>query len=159
MLSDFGAVSLMRFDSFTRAIYVSYSASFDRTAAAALGALLVLLTVGVLYLYARARRRSAYHRIGPGAARTPRIVHLGRWRWPALIGCSAIVLLALALPVGVLVYWAAKGLSSGIEISTLAENAGNSLLAGPARGRPRRHLRADRRPARGPRRRAVRCAR
>ena len=41
VLSDFGAVSLMRFDSFTRAIYVSYSASFDRTAAAALGAFLV----------------------------------------------------------------------------------------------------------------------
>ena len=130
VLSDFGAVSLMRFDSFTRAIYVSYSASFDRTAAAALGALLVLLTVGVLYLYGRARRRSAYHRIGPGSVRTPRIVHLGRWRWPALAGCTAIVLLALALPVGVLVYWAAKGLSSGIEFSTLAQNAGNSLLAG-----------------------------
>ncbi|MBA3378385.1 MAG: iron ABC transporter permease, partial [Chloroflexia bacterium] len=33
-VSDFGVVSLMRFDVFTRAIYVQYQSSFDRTAAA-----------------------------------------------------------------------------------------------------------------------------
>ena len=37
VISDFGAVSIMRFDSFTREIYISYKSSFDRTATAALG--------------------------------------------------------------------------------------------------------------------------
>ena len=37
VVSDFGAVSLLRFDSFTREIYVAYRSSFDRTAAAASG--------------------------------------------------------------------------------------------------------------------------
>ena len=31
-MSDFGAVSIMRFDSFTREIYISYQSSFDRSA-------------------------------------------------------------------------------------------------------------------------------
>ncbi|MEO7296500.1 MAG: ABC transporter permease subunit, partial [Candidatus Limnocylindria bacterium] len=35
-LADFGAVSLLQFDSFTRAIYVQYRASFDPTLAAVL---------------------------------------------------------------------------------------------------------------------------
>jgi iron(III) transport system permease protein len=131
VLSDFGAVSLLRFDSFTREIYVSYSASFDRTAAAALGALLVVLTVGVLLLYGRARRRLV-HRVGPGAGRRPRALALGRWRWPALAFCAAITLVALVLPVTVLVYWASKSISTGIDASTLFSHAGNSLLAAGA---------------------------
>ena len=131
VLSDFGAVSLLRFDSFTREIYVSYNASFDRTAAAALGALLVALTVGVLVLYGRARRRLV-HRVGPGAARRPRALALGRWRWPALAFCAAITLVALVLPVTVLVYWASKSISTGIEASALLSHAGNSLLAAGA---------------------------
>jgi len=130
VLSDFGAVSLLRFDSFTREIYISYTASFDRTGAAALGGLLVVLTVAILYLYGRARRRLDYHRIGPGPARPPRAVALGRWRWPAIAFCAVVVLLALVLPVAVLVYWATKGISSGLEASELLADAGHSLLAG-----------------------------
>ena len=130
VLSDFGAVSLLRFDSFTREIYISYTASFDRTAAAALGALLVVLTVAILWAYGRMRRRLEYHRVGPGAARPLRAVPLGRWRWPALGFCAAVTLVALVIPVGVLVYWATKSLSSGIDASTLATTAGHSLLAG-----------------------------
>ena len=40
-LSDFGAVSLLRFDSFTRVIYVHYQGSFDRHLAAGLALVLV----------------------------------------------------------------------------------------------------------------------
>jgi len=127
VLSDFGAVAIMRFDSFTREIYVSYA--FDRSAAAALGAVLVMLMVVLLYTQSRIRGRGAYHRSGPGAARRPRTVPLGRWRWPALGLCGLITLIALVLPVGVLIYWASKGLGN-VEASSIAANAGNSLLAG-----------------------------
>ena len=40
VLSEFGAVSILRFDTFTRAIYNAYRGSFDRTAAASLACLL-----------------------------------------------------------------------------------------------------------------------
>jgi iron(III) transport system permease protein len=130
VLSDFGAVSLLRFDSFTREIYISYTASFDRTGAAALGGLLVLLTVAILFLYGRTRRRLGYHRVGPGPVRPARAVPLGRWRWPAIGFCAVVVLLALALPVAVLTYWGTKGVADGLEVSELLADAGHSLLAG-----------------------------
>ncbi|MGH2953956.1 MAG: ABC transporter permease [Solirubrobacterales bacterium] len=130
-MSDFGAVSIMRFNSFTREIYISYNASFDRTSAAALGAVLVLLMLGLFLVYARFRDRGAYHRTGPGAARRAAPVPLGRWRWPALGFCALVVAIALALPVGVLAYWAAKGIGDS-TLSSLAGNAGNSLLAASA---------------------------
>ena len=55
-LSEFGAVSILRFDTFTRAIYNAYRGSFDRTAAAALAVVLVLLTLIVLYFEKRYRK-------------------------------------------------------------------------------------------------------
>ena len=82
-LSDFGVVSLMRYDALTRAIYLQYRSLFDRTPAAVLALVLVALTALVLLLESRWRRRRA-SRTGPGVARQPRPHRLGRWRWPAL---------------------------------------------------------------------------
>jgi iron(III) transport system permease protein len=127
-LSDFGAVSLMRYDSLTRAIFVQYRALFDRTPAAVLALVLVALTAIVLVLEQRARGRGRYHRSAPGAARHPRPVALGRWRWPALAFCTTVVGFALLLPVSVLAYWAARASSSEPFVDALRA-AGNSVVA------------------------------
>ena len=67
-LSDFGVVSLMRYDALTRAIYLQYRSLFDRTPAAVLALVLVALTALVLWLESRWRRRvsrsGAGHRRG-----------------------------------------------------------------------------------------------
>ena len=47
------------------------------------------------------------------AARHARRVALGRWRWPALAFCGAVVGLFLAVPVAVLVYWSARAVELG----------------------------------------------
>jgi iron(III) transport system permease protein len=129
VMSDFGAVSIMRFDSFTTEIYVSYKSAFDRSATAGLGAVLVVLMLVLLWVSSRIRSSRALHRLGPGPARPPRPYPLGRWRWPALAFCSAIVLVALVLPVGVLVYWSTEGIASGsTSLGVVAALAGNSLM-------------------------------
>ncbi|MCU0258476.1 MAG: ABC transporter permease subunit, partial [Solirubrobacteraceae bacterium] len=127
-LSDFGAVSILRFDSFTRVIYQSYRASFDRTGAAALAALLVVVMAGLLLAEARVRRGRSYHRSAPGAARGARIVALGRWRWPALGFCTAVALVAFVLPVAMLVYWSVQSVAGETEWPTVLTAARNSLL-------------------------------
>jgi iron(III) transport system permease protein len=53
VLSDFGAVSLLRYETFTRAIYTSYRAGFDRTTAAALALVLVIATIALLVFHNR----------------------------------------------------------------------------------------------------------
>jgi iron(III) transport system permease protein len=130
VLSDFGAVSILQFDSFTRVIYTTYRSSFEREGAAALACLLVAVTLLVLWLEGRTRRRTrAYHRIAPGAQRRPAVVPLGRWRLPALALVGGVVLLALVLPVGVLGYWATKSVAAEVDWGLVASAAGGSLLA------------------------------
>jgi len=129
VLSDFGAVSIMRFDSFTTSIYTLYKASFDRIGAASLAALLVALMLVLLWLEARTRRREALYRSAPGSARTMRRVNLGRWRWPALGFCGAVATLALLIPVAVLVYWSLQSFAGSVDWPAVAAATGNSLLA------------------------------
>ena len=128
-ISDFGAVSILRFRSFTSEIYIAYQSSFDRVAAASLGAVLVVAMLALLFASSKVRGAKAVHRLGPGTLRPAPPYRLGRWRWPALAFCSLIVLVAFALPVGVLVYWASKGISTGsTSLNTIAALGGNSLL-------------------------------
>ena len=129
VLSDFGAVSIMRFDSFTTSIYTSYQASFDRTAAAALSALLVAIMFVILWLENRSRSTEALYRSVPGSQRQPRTIRLGRWRAPAIGFCSLIVFLALAVPIAVLTYWSAQSVAGDVDMGEIASAAGNSLLA------------------------------
>lgn len=131
--SDFGAVSIMRFDSLSREIYVTYQTSFDRSSAASLGLVLVLITLALLILQGKVRGAFTYHRAGPGTARVPAPIALGRWRLPATLFCAAITAIALVMPLGVLVYWAADGLGGdGLAAGDLIANGSNSLLAATA---------------------------
>ncbi len=129
VLSDFGAVSIMRFDSFTTSIYTAYQASFDRTAAAALSALLVGLMFVILWLEARSRTTETLYRSVPGSQREARVVGLGRWRAPALAFCGLIATLALLVPIAVLVYWSVQSVAGDVDLAEIAAASGNSLLA------------------------------
>lgn len=128
-LSDFGAVSLMRFNSFTRAIYVQYQAAFDRTPAAVLAVLLVVFTVVLLTVEARTRRGVRYHSTSGGAARRQPVVALGRWRTPAVLLCSTVVALGLVVPMGVMGYWLVRGLEAGEPLRLVGGAAWNSTQA------------------------------
>ena len=90
---------------------------------------LVVVMLVLFAIYARVRGARALHRTSPGTQRPPAPARLGRWRWPALAFCSSVVAVTLVLPVGVLVYWATRDLSTGFDAAATAANAANSLLA------------------------------
>lgn len=127
-LSDFGAVSILRFDSFTRVIYQEYRASFDRTGAAALALLLVVAMIGLLAVEARMRRGRTYFRSAPGTARALPVVPLGRWRLPALGFCAGVSAVAFLLPVAMLLYWSGQSVAGSVEWDAVLRAARNSLL-------------------------------
>jgi len=128
-LRDFGAVSIMRYNTFTRVIYVQYQSSFDRASAAVLSLVLVAMTLGILTLEMWTRGRARYHRSAVGTARPLPITRLGRWRWPALLFCGTVVGLALILPSGVLFYWLVRGWQAGEQLAPLGLTTRNSVLA------------------------------
>ncbi len=127
-LSDFGAVSLLQFDSLSRAIYLQYGASFDRSLAAVLALVLVVITFVLTWGEMRFR-----HRAGAYASlvrRPPTIVALGRWRWPAVAFLTIVIGLALVLPVGTIAWWLVRGLAQGEPLRLVAEVAVDSFLVG-----------------------------
>lgn len=128
-LSDFGAVSLLRFDTFTRAIYVQYQGSFDRTLAAGLALVLVAITLLILLAEGRTRGRGRYYVASTAAAR-PLVRHrLGGWRWPSLAFCALISLIAIGIPVGILLHWVLRGLTLGEPLRLSWSAAGNAVYA------------------------------
>ncbi|MFG2879414.1 ABC transporter permease [Streptomyces sp. NPDC048337] len=127
VFSDFGAVSLMRYDTFTRGIYTSYRASFDRTPAAALSVVLVVMTIALVAVESRTRGRAGHSRTGTGTARPSVAAPLGRWQAPALAWCAAVTAVAVLMPLATLAYWLAVGNSATWDPATLLDTAGTTL--------------------------------
>jgi iron(III) transport system permease protein len=127
VLSDFGAVSIVRVDVFTRAIFTAMNLGFDPTGALVLATLLVALSAGLLIGEMMTRRRGArYARIG-GSGRPPTRIALGRWRWPAVGLMALVAALALGVPAVALLRWAVEGVSRPGSLAEVAVAAGNSL--------------------------------
>ncbi|MGH2582751.1 MAG: ABC transporter permease [Anaerolineales bacterium] len=128
VLRDFGAVSVMRYTTFTRAIYVQYQSVFDRTSAAALSLIVVAVSLLLVAAESRTRGRARYYG-GSRGQKPPMVFTLGRWRWPALLFCAGVVLFGLILPAGVLLYWLERGLAAGELLAGIWQPTLNSVLA------------------------------
>jgi iron(III) transport system permease protein len=127
VLSDFGAVSIMRFDSFTTAIYLQYQGAFNRSHAAVLSIVLVLLA-GLLLLADRGGP-GRFHRLGAGASKLPRVVPLRRWRGVALAACAAVAVAGVLMPVTVIAYWLVIGFREAEPAARAVAPAARSLYA------------------------------
>lgn len=126
VLSDFGAVSLMRYDAFTTGIYTAYRATFDRTPAAVLGFALVVVAALLVWGESRARGRVA-ERVGRGTDRQAATVPLGYGRFVALAFVAAIIGVALGVPAYSLVNWMLVGSSAGVDLPALGAAAFNTV--------------------------------
>lgn len=127
-LSDFGAVSIVQYDVFTRVIHTSYTATFDRTPAAVLSTLLVVITIVIAVGERWTRGPVEQTRVGSGVARRGELHRLGLLGPVASGGVVAVLLVALAFPVASLLYWFATGLSAGIDTGRLLTSTGTTLF-------------------------------
>ncbi len=123
VISDFGAVSITRFNTFTLAIYNAYRMLFDRSVAAALSLVLIGLAVVLIGLEVRLLRRLPPHRVRPSRPAVPQ--PLGGWKWPAVVGLGGLASINLALPLGVLVFW---GGLRAVELGRPMESVWNAAI-------------------------------
>ncbi len=133
VIGDFGAVTLMRFETFSFAIYTQYASAFDRSYAAWLALILVLIALVLVSAELRLLGSRRYSRIAAGAARAPGREALGRLA-PAAYSFVALVLLAgVGLPVTALAAWIALVPPGMSELrAVVATFATTARLAVPA---------------------------
>jgi len=118
VLSDFGAVSLLRYETFTRAIYAQFRGRLDVTPALFLSGVLVIVALVLVWAEQRSRGRANLSAAHP--TRPPSPVHLrGIPRLTAYGFLSTIVIGALILPLVTLVWWAARGMSLGNTVGSV----------------------------------------
>ena len=82
VLGDFGVVSLMRYETFSYALYIEYTLSFEHTYAAWLALMLLTFTGCLLYFETKLLNRVKLHRAGRGTSRRSSLIPLGPWRVP-----------------------------------------------------------------------------
>lgn len=130
LLAEFGALQMLRFPTFTTAIYDQYQSTFSGPAANMLAGVLILCCLVLLVAELRLRGRARYARTGGGAARPATRLPLRRFTAPAVLGLVAVVALAVGVPLGSLGYWLATGSSAGIDIDMLVRATGTSVGLG-----------------------------
>ena len=107
-LSDFGAVSLMRYDTFTRAIYNAYRASFDRNSAAALALVLVVLTLLLIRIESRSSSLKTTQSSSQYRAMQTR---LGKWQPGSQVLLFSWFVIGVLIPIVSIIYWTVIGQS------------------------------------------------
>jgi iron(III) transport system permease protein len=107
-ISDFGAVSFVRYDTLSRAIFESRLDPTRSVMYSAVLAVIALLAASVVH-FARQRRPT----MTTGAARGSMSYDLGRWRAMVHAGVWLVITVALLIPVGVITWWVIRGRRSG----------------------------------------------
>ncbi len=129
-LQDFGTPSLMRFNSFTLAIFSQYRASFNRSLAAALSLLLVALVLFMLWGEQRARTKASYYSRGSGGLNPSQPIPLGKWKLIAIAFCCLVSFFCLILPIGVIIFWLLRSSTPLEVLQDVLPYARNSAWAG-----------------------------
>ena len=127
VLGDFGVVSLMRYETFSFALY-SQRQSFDRTYAAWLAFMLLALAGVFIYIEAKLLRGTKLHRTGTGPPRKVPLIPLGPWRAPAYIFLGVLAFASVILPTVTICFWMLKE-NVPSNIQSLYEALAGSIFA------------------------------
>ena len=125
-ISDFGAVSLLRYDTFTRAIFTLYEGQIDRRPAAALSLILMVLALVILLTERRARGRGDYFRTRPRRQRSQTALK-GMPRAFSLGFLGSYTFLSLAVPLSVIIFWLTRGIGAGQALGSVWEETARSV--------------------------------
>lgn len=134
VLAEFGAFEILGYQTLTTAIYNEFEVGFNQPAASALSLVLVLLGMLLLAGEGALGGRGRTARVGAGAARPLRPVSLGRATPAVLAGVAALVVLALGVPVGAIVYLIVQGGHSTLPQTSLLGATINTFGYGIAAG-------------------------
>ena len=127
VLGNFGVVSLMRFETFSYALYLQL-ASFDRIYAAWLALMLLAFAGCLLYVEARLLRGRRFHRAGIGGVHQRTLIPIRGWGKLSYLYLAVLIFGCVAVPTATIVSWLIRGLDS-VSIENLVKAVLGSLGA------------------------------
>jgi iron(III) transport system permease protein len=127
MLAEFGALSFLRVETFTTAIFDQYTGEFNNSTAALLAGVLMLICLPVAFGEAAFRKRRRFSRITRGSARALAPIPLGRLKPLVVLGLTALTVLAFFVPLVTLGFWLWDGTSTGQGIGRVVPALMNSV--------------------------------
>ncbi len=128
VLGDFGAVSLMGYETLSYAIYVQYAASYDRVYAACLALILLALTAVLLYFEFRTLKGLRLDSQGPGSRRKFSKRKPGPVTWLAGVWASVTLFATVALPLLAILFWMRNG-TAEFATNSFSNGIMDSLMA------------------------------
>lgn len=132
VLSDFGAVALLRFEVFTFAISRQYGSFIGRDRAVILALVLVVLALLLVAGERRVRGRASAWRVGSGAVRRPPAMRPGPWLVPILVGLAIVPSGAVAVPAVALFRRLMEGTGRPLDWSELLSAVTTTAAIGAA---------------------------
>lgn len=127
ILAEYGTVALLRYETFSSAIFVQLSGRYDRSAAAVLSGILVLIAILVLWGELRMEGR-AQHTQFDSSWRYAHPIGLGRWRLPALLLVCGVCFASLIVPISVLAVWSLQAFSDPELLSSVMQSGSRTIL-------------------------------
>ncbi len=117
-ISDFGAVSLLRFKTLSFVIYQRHDSILETYQDEAVFLSLLLVVIAGLFVAGlELMRGRVTASLSSQAAHRPwPVVPLGRWRAPATAFCVAVALVGVGLPIAVVAWWLGRGLYLGHDV-------------------------------------------
>jgi iron(III) transport system permease protein len=127
LLSEFGAFSMLQFQTFTTAIYEQYQSAFNPGAANMLASVLIFACLAFLCLEISVRGHGRLSRVGSGTARPATRVRL-RGGIPFALGwVVAVATCAIGVPIYSIGYWLVTGNSTEFPVADLTSTTLSTL--------------------------------
>ncbi|MFL6091191.1 MAG: ABC transporter permease [Aeromicrobium sp.] len=132
LLAEFGALQMLRFPTFTVAIYEQFGTTFNGPSANLTASVLVWLCLIVLMAELTLRGRGSIVRVGGGVARPATRLSLGASHGIVVGSLGLVAVLAIGVPVASLIHWMVVGSSTTFPVADLVRTTLTTLALAAA---------------------------
>lgn len=132
VLGDYGVVSLMRYETFSYALYAEYEVAFEYSYPAWLALMLLAFTGCLLLLETRLLKGVMLHRAGHGTSRYPSFISLNGWRKAGYLYLGLLFLATVGMPTVTVIIWMFRGFETSALNSVFESLVGSLGVAIPS---------------------------
>ncbi len=109
VLAEYGTVALLRYETFSSAIFVQLAGRYDRSAASILSSVLVALAIVLLWAELHLQGEARFTQMESTWRPAP-LIALRFWKAPALLFVLSVIAISLLVPIGMLMVWSVQAL-------------------------------------------------